>query len=186
MSTVDIVIIAILAWGAYRGWKSGLIKELLSTLGVAVGIGLAVLVFYLFAEHFCPSLGKPSEVSFYLSVLEFVVLWVVMPIMLGVLAAWLGRKLPACPKGWVGSLLGALVGLGKYYVLISFVFTAMAYVGILSPQKKSDSLLYDYVAALGHCVYQDRTVMEESGDWDEKTVIINFDRKDSLETDVAK
>lgn len=186
MSSVDVVIIAILIWGGYRGWKSGVIKELFSTCGFIAGLILAALFYSIFGEHFCPALGSHSQMSFVSCVLVFVAMWVMVPILLGAGVNMLTKKVKPVLENWIGSLIGVLIGVIKYYVLISFVFTAMSYVGILSESKKADSLLYYYVAALGETFYQGNTIVEESGAFKDSTVIIHFDRKDTLHVDATK
>lgn len=186
MSAVDIVIVLILLWGAHSGWKAGFMKEVFSVCGFAVGLLIAVLAYKLFGEHLCPALGSHSTLSFCLYMFAFVALWVIVPVLLGTWAVKMGSRIKDPFEGWVCKLTGALVGLVKYYVLISFVFSAMAYVGVINQQKKSESLFYKYVSVLGDAVFQEKTILEESGELDEKTVIIKFDRKDSLHIDAPK
>jgi uncharacterized membrane protein required for colicin V production len=45
MAQIDVVILLIAIWGAYRGWKNGLLKEVVSTLGFLLGLLIAYLLY---------------------------------------------------------------------------------------------------------------------------------------------
>lgn len=181
MSSVDIIILVILLWGAFRGWKSGFIKEVFSSVGIVAGLVVAILFYSQLGEYFTPALGSGSVASFTSSVLAFIIIWVVVPIVLSVVANVLTRTAKGLHAGPLNSISGLLVGMLKYFVLISFVFSAMAYVGIISEQKKNASLFYPYITLLGNTVYEGRSVAEESGELKDDTVIIPVrHHKDSL------
>lgn len=172
----DIIIILILLWGAWRGWKAGLIKELFSTVGIVAGLVVATLFYKNLGEHFSPALGSGSLASYIGCVLAFVLLWVIVPILFGIIANILTQAVKCLCMGPINSLLGLVVGAFKYFVLISFVFSAMSYAGIISEQKKQSSKFYPYITVLGKLVLGDSTIADESGELEDKTVIIKFDR----------
>ncbi|MCH5179320.1 MAG: CvpA family protein [Prevotellaceae bacterium] len=172
MSSVDITILIILLWGAWRGWKSGFIKELFSTCGFLVGLVLAAMFYSVVGEHFAPALGSGSQASFATSVLAFILIWVVVPIFCGFAANVLTRAVKGLRLGPINSLLGLIVGFAKYFVLISVVFSAMSYVGIVSADRKEGSLFYPYITKLGNLVYENRDIATESGQLEDDTVYI--------------
>lgn len=176
MLSVDIVIVLILLWGAWRGWKNGLVKEVISTCGIMLGLLVAVLFYKTLGEHFSPLLGSGSMASYIGCILAFVLIWVLVPLLAGLAANMVTKAVKSVLLGPLNSLLGMLVGAVKFLILISFVFSAMSYVGIISEQKKNDSKLYPYVTALGNLALGKGNIAEESGKNEEKTVIIKFDR----------
>lgn len=176
MSPVDIIIIIILLWGAYRGWKAGLVKEVLSTCGFIVGLIAAALLYKTVGAHLTPALGSGSVASYAGCVLAFILIWVVVPIIFGMVANVITKTAKALFLGPVNKLLGMIVGVAKYFVLISFVFYGMAYVGIISPKKREASKFFPYITIVGQRVLGDKIVAEERADNEEKTVIIHFDR----------
>ena len=187
MSSVDIIIIVILLWGAFRGWKSGFIKEVFSSLGIVVGLIVAILFYSEVGKYFTPALGSGSVVSFLSSVLAFIIIWVIVPIVLSVVANVLTRTVKDLHAGPLNSILGLTVGTLKYFVLISFVFSAMAYVGIISEEKKNASLFYPYITILGNTVYEGRSVAEESGELKDDTVFIPVrHHKDNIKNNGGK
>lgn len=176
MSSVDIVIILILLWGAYRGWKAGMVKEIFSTCGFAVGLVAACLLYKTVGEHLSPAFGSGSMASYGGCVLAFILIWVVVPILFGVLANVLTKTVKVFCLGPVNKIVGLLIGAAKYFALMSLAYSAMAYVGIISPEKKAASAFYPYITVIGNQVFGDKTLAEKDAEENEKTVIITFDR----------
>lgn len=187
MSAVDIVIIGILLWGAFRGWKAGFIKELLSTGGLIGGLIIAAIIYHLFGEYLTPLLGSGSQMSFISSVLVFIAIWIIVPILFSVIASLLTKIAKTLFLGPINKVGGLIVGTVKYYVLISFVFCAMAYVGLLSESKRLSSVLYPYVTMLGDVVYGGHRIAPKADNDRDTTIIITFDRnnKEKNKTDVS-
>ena len=95
-----------LVYGLISGWIHGLVKEICSTLGFAVGIYLA----YYCYEHYA------------LGVWWAVLLALLFPLALGLLATLISKVLEFTPVvGTMNKMLGAVVGCLKYGVLILFV-----------------------------------------------------------------
>lgn len=172
MSTVDIIIILILLWGAWRGWHSGFVKEVFSACGFVAGLVLAALFYSVLGEHLAPALGSGSKASFAASVMAFILIWVVVPILFGVVANVLTKGVKTLCLGLPNSVLGMLVGVAKYFILISVVFSAMSYVGILSEEKRQESLLYPYITVVGNTIYEHRSIVTESDLLKDDTVYV--------------
>ena len=154
MTEIDFIIILTLVWGAYRGWKNGLLKEVVSMLGFFVGLFIAYELYGVFGEWLAPHLsGNVSVGRVFGRVLAFIILWVVVPIVLGLVATVLTKTLKGLRLGFPNSMLGLLVGALKFYILLSFVFGAIDALHILSQEKKDASLLYNTVALAGDQVF---------------------------------
>lgn len=179
MSSVDIIIVLVLLWGAWRGWRSGFIKEVFSTVGIVVGLVLAASFYSVLGEHFAPALGSGSKASFAACVLAFIVIWVVVPILFGLVANALTKTVKALHIGSLNALLGLAVGAIKYFLLLSVVFSAMAYVGILSEEKKQESKLYPYITVVGNAIYEHRDIVTESGKLKDDTVYVKVNSHES-------
>ncbi|MBP5360218.1 MAG: CvpA family protein [Bacteroidaceae bacterium] len=179
MSSVDIIIVIVLLWGAWRGWRCGFIKEVFSTVGIVVGLVLAASFYSVLGEHFAPALGSGSKASFAACVLAFILIWVVVPIVFGLVANVLTRTVKALHAGPLNSLLGLVVGVVKYFVLLSVVFSAMSYVGILSQEKRQESALYPYITVVGNAIYEHRDIVTESGLLKDDTVFVKVKSQES-------
>jgi len=156
MAQIDVVILLIAIWGAYRGWKNGLLKEVVSTLGFLLGLLIAYLLYARCGDY----------LSFYISdnvtmgkiigrLVAFVLLWIVSPIVLGTLATLVTKTLKGLHLGFLNSLAGSVVGIVKYAILLSFIFAAMSVSGILSKEKRNQSVCYQTVAALASRVFDE-------------------------------
>ena len=110
---IELLCLAILLYGAFRGWKNGLVKEVISFVGFFFG-------FFIAYEYY-----KRSEVG----VLGFLLIWIGIPLVLGMIA-WLITKVlnKIIVVSTLNKLLGAAAGFLKYAFLIGCVILAIDYV----------------------------------------------------------
>jgi len=149
MEVIDFAIILLVLWSAYHGWKQGLLKEVISTCGFFLGLFLAVQLYTTFGNYLVPSLSSHTSIGTYFGkALVFIVVWIVVPIVLGVVGNVLTRSLKGLHLGFVNSFAGSVLSLIKYLILMSFVFCAMDFIGILDKQKKESSEFYQPVASI--------------------------------------
>lgn len=155
MALIDIVIILIVLWGAHRGWKNGLMREFVSTLGFLLGLYIAYQLYASFGDYLAPYICEQEGIAKIAGrLIAFVVIWVVTPIVLGLLATLVTKTLRGLHLGFLNSFLGLLVGVLKYIVLLSFVFGAMGALHILSKEKKEASLFYPYVSTITSAIFE--------------------------------
>ena len=155
MAQLDIIVLVIAAWGAYRGWKHGLFKEVVSTIGFIVGLFIAYQLYETFGDLLAPYISAHSTVAPVLGrLLAFIVLWVVTPILLGFVATLLTKTLKGLHVGLLNSLAGMLLGMAKYVLLLSCIFCAMDALHIINEEKKENSHLYQPVTAVAQTVFE--------------------------------
>lgn len=155
---IDIFIVIVLLWAAWRGWQAGLLKEVVSTVGFLIGLFVAATCYSSFGEYLAVN---GSETNMITSVIAFFLLWIAVPIVLGLVANVLTKALKGMKLGVPNSILGAVVGLLKYLVLLSCVFNAMSALHILNEEKTEQSHLYAPVSgALGMFFPADSTQVE--------------------------
>lgn len=107
MNWLDIVIIVILVGSAFGGWRNGLIRSLLSLIGLLVGIKLAGTYYLSLAPRlsFVPDERAARIVAF------VIVLAIVM--LAALILGWLLTKIvSALTLGWLNGLGGMVFGLG--------------------------------------------------------------------------
>jgi len=107
MNWLDIVIIVILVGSAFAGWRTGLIRSLLSLIGLVVGIKLAGFYYLSLAPrlNFIPDERAARIVAF------VIVLAIVM--LAALILGWLFTKIvSALTLGWLNGLGGMVFGLG--------------------------------------------------------------------------
>ena len=110
---IELLCLVILLYGAFRGWKNGLLREVISLAGFFIGLYLAY--------HYYKEVGW--------GVLGFLLIWIGVPLVLGV-AAWLITKMldKIVIVGTLNKLLGAAVGFLKYALLLGCLIMVIDYV----------------------------------------------------------
>jgi len=136
---IDIFIVIVLLWAAWRGWQAGFLKEVVSTVGFLVGLFVAATCYSTFGEYLAVD---GSETNMVTSIVAFLLLWIAVPIVLGLVANILTKALKGMHLGLPNSLLGALVGALKYFILLSCVFNAMNALHIMNGERTARSYLY--------------------------------------------
>lgn len=142
MPFIDFAILLLVIWALYKGWQQGFLKEVFSMVGFVVGLFVAATVYSSFGEYLSPRLG--TSLSF-AKILAFVALWIIVPIVLGLVANLMTKALKGMKIGLPNSILGAALSLVKYLVLMSCVFNAMSFLGIVSQAKAEESFFYEPV-----------------------------------------
>ena len=142
-------IILLVLWSVYHGWKQGFFKELVSMAGFFVGLFIAFRLYSSFGGYLMPDLSSGSVIGDYLcKALAFVLIWIIVPILMGVAANVLTKSLQGLHLGRLNDICGSAVSMVKYLVLMSFVFNAMDFIGIMNADKKSASIFYEPVASV--------------------------------------
>jgi len=104
MSWLDIVILVVLAIGAFSGFKSGLIKMLFTVAGIFLGIFLAGR----FADDLAGVLTFiPDD---WAKIAAFAIILVAVMIIAAILASVLSKLISLVLLGWVNRLAGAVLG----------------------------------------------------------------------------
>ena len=119
MAFIDFIILLLAIWAVYRGWRAGFLKEIISMIGFFVGLFLAAALYSNFGEYLAPKIGASPGVS---DVIAFILIWVVVPILLGMVANILTKALKGMKLGLPNSILGAALSTMKYLVLMSCIF----------------------------------------------------------------
>ena len=132
MAFIDFIILLLAIWAVYRGWRAGFLKEIISMIGFFVGLFLAAALYSNFGEYLAPKIGASPGVS---DVIAFILIWVVVPILLGMVANILTKALKGMKLGLPNSILGAALSTMKYLVLMSCIFNEMSAIGITGPEK---------------------------------------------------
>ena len=110
---IELICLAILLYGAFRGWQNGLIREVISISGFFIGLYLAY--------HYYKEVGWGA--------IGFLLIWIGVPLVLGI-AAWLVTKVidKIFVIGTVNRLMGSVAGLVKYAFLLGCLIMVIDYV----------------------------------------------------------
>ena len=118
MSWLDIIILIILVIPTLLGLKMGIIKALLSIIGVIVGVVLAGR----FSESLGGALTFISDPG-WAKIAAFAIIIIVVMIIAAIVAALTKRILSAMLLGWVNHLGGAVFGFGLGLIFCGAILT---------------------------------------------------------------
>ncbi len=173
MPFIDFVILLLFIWATYKGWRQGFLKEIFSMAGFVVGLFVAAGLYSSFGGFLSPRIGASPTVA---NILAFLVLWIVVPILLGLAANLLTKALKGMKIGLPNSILGAVVSVVKYLILMSCVFNVMSFLGIVGKDKAEESYLYEPVKnSLGYAFKAYSESHQQDNAAAEDTVYTNTD-----------
>ena len=135
----DILFVLVLIAGAWKGWSNGLLKEILGLVGVFVGLYVAHLLYEQVGYQLAPHIGTSPSVA---SIVAFALIWMGVPILLGVLGSLLTKVLEWIGLEGVNSLGGSLVSLLKYGVILGAFCNVLSITHLVSEEAQQQSLLF--------------------------------------------
>ncbi|MCH5181796.1 MAG: CvpA family protein [Prevotellaceae bacterium] len=136
---IDIFIAIVLAGAAWTGWKNGLLREIASSAGCFVGLFVAAGCYARLGRYLAVDGTAGNMLT---SLVAFFMLWIMVPLLLGLAATLLTKALGGMKLGLPNSLLGMAVAVFKYVVLLAVVLAAMDALGILNEERAQRSRLY--------------------------------------------
>jgi len=118
MNYIDLLIAIPLVWGAFVGFKNGLIIEVASLAALLLGILGAIHFSDLTANFLVANLNITTQ---YINLIAFAITFVGIVILVHLLAKMIDKLVKAVALGFVNRLLGMVFGLIKYAFLISII-----------------------------------------------------------------
>ncbi|MBD8488363.1 CvpA family protein [Echinicola sp. CAU 1574] len=141
MGAIDIVILILLAIGAYSGYKQGLFIGILSIVAFIIGIVFAFKFMHWGAEILAE---RVESLSFMLPFVSFLIIFLIVTITLRILAYLVKKTLDLTILGTFDNFAGAVLGILKWAFMLSLLIWAAQSFGIEIPKKKlEESTLYD-------------------------------------------
>ncbi len=151
MSTLDWILTILLLVGALRGLRAGAIKQLVSLVGIIVGLILAKMFYMALGEVLSPHLGDNVSLA---NGVAFVAIWVLVPAVLGLIAELVTTVLDKILiVGTLNKLLGALFGVIKYGFLLGAVAWALVACKLLTDEALSHSVIGTTLKAFSEAFY---------------------------------
>ena len=143
---IDLFICVLLIWAIVNGWRNGFLKEVFSTLGVIAGLLIAAALYFYVASDYFEISG--SDTNQWLNIVAFLILWIVLPLALGLVANILTAALKGMMLGLPNTILGIFFSVAKFAILICCVLNMMNSLNILDKSMTKDSKLYEPVIGL--------------------------------------
>ena len=139
---LDIFIGIILIFALVRGLMNGFVKELASTIGFLVGLFVAATCYETLGEYLTVN---GSEVNMFTSIVAFLLLWIIVPIIFGLLATLITKALDLTALGIANRIGGGILSMAKYLVLLSCVLNVMVSLNILNNERTEGSVMLEPV-----------------------------------------
>jgi len=162
MLTIDWVLLAVWIIGTIKGWRQGLIRQLVSLVAFFGGLLLAKAFYAALGNALCPHLNNQVTLS---NIVAFVLIWIGVPMALGLAGELLSKVFDKLILlGTVNYLLGSLSGLLKYEVILGAFVWVFATVGIINKETMEESALCGPLKAVPEAIYtalMDKNVTEE-------------------------
>ena len=148
----------LLLLGAIRGWRTGLIKQVVSLGGLIAGLLIAKLCYAMVGDAIAPHIDNHTTLA---HVLAFILIWIAVPVILGVLGEILTTVLDKLfVLGTVNSILGALLGVIKFQFIIGALIWVLCATKIIGENTMQQSILCAPLKAVPEALY---TAMTENG-----------------------
>lgn len=140
MHPIDGIVLGLLLWGAYSGFKQGLVRELVASLLLFFSCTKGISLFHFLlpmAEHKWPNFDA------YVPVALALVLFLVGGCLLVLVTKLVHKLIRVSFLGIFDAVLGACIGVGKVACCISFLLYVCPYTGLafLSHTDLADSVL---------------------------------------------
>jgi membrane protein required for colicin V production len=136
LSTVDIIIIIILALGAYSGYKKGLILELIAIVAFVLAIIGGFKLLHVGMEY----ISRVYEgFGSFLPFIAFLVLFVLILILVNMVGKILKKIIDWTPFGLVDNAAGAVIGIAKWALMLSILLWVMDSLSIEIPGNLADN-----------------------------------------------
>ena len=122
MNYIDPIIIILLAWAAYRGFKKGLVIMVSAFVALIIGIWGAVKFSGLVGRWMAETLHVSTP---YLSLVSFTITFIVIVILVNIAAVLVSRLLDAIALGFVNRLLGGVFSVLTMALVMSVFFVIL-------------------------------------------------------------
>ena len=147
MNYIDIIILAILVWSLFRGFKNGLFIEMASIAALVFGIWGAIRFSGYTADKLIEWFDLQTE---YLGLIAFTLTFVLIVVLIHFLANALDKLMKAVALGFVVRIMGMIFAALKTVLIISIILVILNTIDqkarFLPQEKISESKFYRPVA----------------------------------------
>ncbi len=151
MNVLDIVILALIAFGAWQGYQRGAISEIARIVGLALAFVLAIQLMDTVGLVLVSNFNLPDEI---VPILGFVVTFTVVMLIVYLGARAVQFVLGKIKLGGLNRLLGGAVGGAKWALLLSVMFLLFGSVRMPSAEMRSGSIFYEGISIIAPRAWQ--------------------------------
>ncbi|GAB3777679.1 hypothetical protein GCM10028818_25270 [Spirosoma horti] len=163
MNTLDLLMLVPLAWGAFNGYRKGLLVEIVAVIAfvVAMIVGFKFLAFGI--ELLSPYISRELARKI-LPWLGFSIIFFPTVVMINQMGFAIRRSLKYSVLGTFDSVAGATVGVFTWVFGISVILWLFSYMGIKMPARQTETaLIYPYIRPIAPKVMDKAAVWVPKG-----------------------
>lgn len=154
MNYIDLIIVILFIWAAYRGFTRGFVVMIAVFIALVAGVWGAFRFSGLVAHFLVNTMNASSP---YMHLVSFTITFILIVIAVNIVAYLLSRLLDIIALGFINRLLGSLFGVLKMTLILSILFLIFnAFNDRLEffPKEEVDnSLLYRPVASVAPGIF---------------------------------
>ena len=123
MNLIDSICLIILIYGSYKGFKNGIVNELLSFIGILLGIYLSKTYYQVVDKYLVSVFDSTNQL---VSVISVILIFTLTIILSKILSKVITKALNIMALGLLNKLIGSVFGLLKYLLILcimTFVFS---------------------------------------------------------------
>lgn len=153
MSTLDIILAIFLCYFAFKGFTNGFIISIATLAGLILGFYAAAHFSELTANWLQHDMGLKSS---NIKLIAYIVTFVIVVVLIFLLGRFMTGVVKTVGLGVVNRLAGALFGIAKGLLIVSFIFLLFSRIdpneSLFTEAQKKGSVLYKPVAAVAPAV----------------------------------
>jgi len=144
MNYIDIIISILLLLAVYKGFKNGLIKEIISLISLVAGIYIAVNFSFYIEKHLSQTLSKYNEFT---PIISFVLVFLIVFLSLKLAGIIMSKLANSLQLGLLNKTLGMLFGFSKALLIIAIILFEISnlsktFSSIFPKKQVKNSVLY--------------------------------------------
>lgn len=150
MEIVDIILIGLLVVGGVRGFKKGLIDQVVSIAALLLGIWVAIRFSDFTANLLITKFNFTSE---YISVISFVITFAAAVVGVHFVGKLAEKLIDMVALGFVNRLAGFAVGVLLWGFILSVVLSVVDKFNLMSDETKQNSVVYKPLSKVAPAVF---------------------------------
>ena len=136
MNLIDSICLIILIYGSYKGFKNGIVSEVLSFLGIMLGIYLSKTYYLVIDEYLVTILDSTNQL---VSLISVILIFCITIMLTKILSKVITKALNIMALGLLNRVIGGVFGLLKYLLIlcvITFIFSKANDVFVIIKKNK--------------------------------------------------
>lgn len=153
MNYFDIMIVIPLIWGAYKGFKKGIIIEMASFIALGLGIWGGMKFSSISASYLSQAFDIAENI---MPLISFAVTFIVIVIVVFTLAKMLQKLISMVALGFINKTAGALFGMLKFGLILSVIINVTNHlneqIAFIEPEMQNQSVLYKPIGKVAQII----------------------------------